>query len=249
MAFCKYCGSQLEEGQECTCEGAQAAKNAAANPQPQATTAQAAPQVAAPAGPNVATQMVEVCKKFFTSPVELLEEAYTATSQVAQFVIAGIFALVSLLFVFLFFKDAYVDSPFVVALGITVALLLVKVAYAVVAFICKNTEGGFLNSLGLFAITTIPGVVVMLLTFLFDKMGFVVGAFSVLLFWIVADSVYSYLAFKTVIKNTKVKALYIFFICAFVVTLVLVAIGYNKVVDLASEMIQNYLMNSFNSLW
>lgn len=39
MPFCPYCGAQLEEGQQCTCPGAQAA----ANPQPQQQPPQQAP--------------------------------------------------------------------------------------------------------------------------------------------------------------------------------------------------------------
>ena len=35
MAFCKYCGAQLEEGQSCVCPQAQAARQAQENPQPQ----------------------------------------------------------------------------------------------------------------------------------------------------------------------------------------------------------------------
>ncbi|MBO6129871.1 MAG: hypothetical protein J6P79_13410 [Pseudobutyrivibrio sp.] len=238
MAFCKYCGTQLEEGQQCTCAESQAARNASANPQA-AQTMQAAQAVAA----NVGTQLLDVFKKFFTAPEELLEEAYTASSQVAQFVVLGIFAVVSLLFMSLFMNG--VDSPFLVGLGITVALVAVKAVYAVAAYLIKNTEGSFLNALGLFSVTTIPGTLIIIITFLFSKMSFYVGVMAILMFWIIVDSVYSYLAFKTIIKNTKAKALNAFLITAFIVTLVLVAISYNIALNLVEEI----AANAFYSMW
>ena len=40
MAFCKYCGATLEEGQTCTCEKAQAAAQQATQTEPAAAAQQ-----------------------------------------------------------------------------------------------------------------------------------------------------------------------------------------------------------------
>ena len=278
MAFCKYCGSQLEEGQECSCEGAQAAKNAAVNPQPQAQETQAqepqaqatqtqeqpqpqpqpqaqtvnvAPNQTAEAAKavaiNVGGQLLDVIKKFFTAPIELMEEAYTSTSQIAQYVILGIFVVFSLLFTSLYMSVA--DSPFLVGLAITASLVAIKFVFSVIAFLTKDTEGTFANAIGLFSITTIPGTIFVLLIFIFSKMSFVVGELSLLVIWLIVDSIYSYLAFNTMIKKSKTKALNVFIIIAVVVTFIAVAIGYNKVVELVTEMVQNAIYDSFDSLW
>ena len=274
MAFCKYCGSQLEEGQECSCEGAQAAKNAAVNPQPQAQATQTqeqpqpqpqaqaqtqtqtqtvnvAPNQTAEAAKavaiNVGGQLLDVIKKFFTAPVELMEEAYTSTSQIAQYVILGIFVVISLLFTSLYMSVA--DSPFLVGLAITASLVAIKFVFSVIAFLTKDTEGTFANAIGLFSITTIPGTIFVLLIFIFSKMSFVVGELSLLVIWLIVDSIYSYLAFNTMIKKSKTKALNVFIIIAVIVTFIAVAIGYNKVVELITEMVQNTIYDSFDSLW
>ena len=84
MAFCKYCGATLEEGQTCTCEKAQAAAQqatqtepAAAAQQPQAEqaatsqTAQQAQQAAsAAAGTAVAAakSIIPYAKEYFVNP-------------------------------------------------------------------------------------------------------------------------------------------------------------------------------------
>lgn len=254
MAFCKYCGSQLEEGQTCSCAGAQAA----ANPQPQATegvqaaqpvnaapnqTAEAAKAVAT----NVGTELVDVCKKFFTAPVELFEEVYTSTSQIAEFVILGIFTVFSLLFISLLME--YADSPFLIGLGVTVGLVAIKVVYALFAYLTKDTEGTFVNALSLFSVTTIPGIVFVLVIFLFAKMAFPVGEISVAIIWLVVDTIYSFLAFKTIIKNSNTKAINVFVIVTVVITFIVVAIGYNKAVDLVTEMTQNAIYDAFDSMW
>ncbi|MCR5580182.1 MAG: hypothetical protein K6F66_01220 [Pseudobutyrivibrio sp.] len=241
MAFCKYCGSQIEDGQQCNCEGAQAARAAAANPQPQVQSVQA-DQVKAVAS-NVGAEMVDVLKKFFTSPVELFGKVYASTSQVAQYVFLGIYAIVAFLFFGLLFEG--VDSPFLVGLALAVALVAIKAVFAFAAFLVKDTEGSFNNAFGLFSATTIAGTIAIILVFIFSKMSFVVGAFTVLLVWIVVDAVYSFLAFRTVIKNSVVKAMNVFFIATTIITLVCVAIGYNKIMDLVEEMFSNAL----SSLW
>ncbi|WP_026652434.1 hypothetical protein [Butyrivibrio proteoclasticus] len=59
MAFCKFCGSKLEDGQLCNCEGAVAERAAAANAQAAAPVAPAAPVEQPTPAPAPAAQPVQ----------------------------------------------------------------------------------------------------------------------------------------------------------------------------------------------
>lgn len=65
MAFCKFCGSKLEDGQLCNCEGAVAERAAAANAQAAAPVAPAAPVEQPVPAPAPAAQPVQAA-----APVE-----------------------------------------------------------------------------------------------------------------------------------------------------------------------------------
>ena len=53
MAFCKYCGTQIQDGEVCNCDKAVAARTVVENPAPAAQQAAPTAQQAAPAGTNI----------------------------------------------------------------------------------------------------------------------------------------------------------------------------------------------------
>ena len=219
MAFCKYCGSQIEDGQECTCEGAKAAKAAAAAPQPQAQ-AQPQPQVVVSTQPTQATviansvgpQMGSLIKKFFTAPLAGVEEAYASKTVAAQFIYGGIYIVLSLLCFSLCMKD------FVSALEITAMVLGIKLILAVVSFITKTVEGGFLNTLAAFSYTTLTSsIFTILISLVFGLKGYLLGC-SLIIAWIVVGAVHTAYVFHVMHRGSENKGAIIYLITAGVVT-------------------------------
>ena len=99
--FCKYCGTQLEDGQVCSCPQAQAelaAPAAAPAPEAAAPVATAAP-AAAPAGNGFVKKLLDTLKAYWKAP----KEAAAAVAEDKQgMAVAGVFAGVNFLAIFFF---------------------------------------------------------------------------------------------------------------------------------------------------
>ena len=95
--FCKYCGTQLADGQVCSCAQAQA-ELAAPAPEAAAPVATAAP-AAAPAGNGFVKKLTDTLKAYWKAPK-------AAAAEVAEdkqgMTVAGVFAGVNFLAVFFF---------------------------------------------------------------------------------------------------------------------------------------------------
>lgn len=100
--FCKYCGTQLEEGQVCSCPKAQAelaAPSAAPAPEAAAPVATAAPAAAPAAGNGFVKKLLDVLKGYWKAP----KEAAAAVAEDKQgMAVAGVFAGVNFLAIFFF---------------------------------------------------------------------------------------------------------------------------------------------------
>lgn len=263
MAFCKYCGSQIEDGQECTCEGAQAAKAAAAAPQPQVQQAQpqAQPQVVVSTQPtqatvianNVGPQMGSLIKKFFTAPLAGVEEAYASKTVAAQFIYGGIYIVLSLLCFSLALKD------FVSALEITALVLGVKLILAVVSFITKTVEGGFLNTLAAFSYTTLTSsLFTIIISLVFGLKGYLLGL-SLVIAWIVVGAVHTAYVFHVMHRGSENKGAIIYLITVGVVTTIAALIffkitgisdAFESVMGLMSDL-EDYMdmYDDYMSMW
>ncbi len=100
--FCKYCGTQLEEGQVCSCPQAQAelaAPAAAPAPEAAAPVATAAPAAAPAAGNGFVKKLLDVLKGYWKAPKAAAAEVAEDKQGMA---IAGVFAGVNFLAVFFF---------------------------------------------------------------------------------------------------------------------------------------------------
>ena len=98
--FCKFCGTQLEEGQVCSCPDAQAAAAApvaTAAPEAAAPVATAAP--AAPAGNGFGKKLLDTLKAYWKAPKAAAAEVAEDKQGMA---VAGVFAGVNFLAVFFF---------------------------------------------------------------------------------------------------------------------------------------------------
>ncbi len=235
MAFCKYCGNQVEDGQVCNCEGAQAERAAATNPQPQVQS------VAAPQS-NIGPELANFFKKFFTAPVAMLEEAYTAATQTAQFIVLAISAVVMLIFTWLAFAEPLDDEAFKYAFFVLLSVVVVKAIHTAVAYVFKDTEGSFVQALALFSTSTIIDALGAILMFFSFKMtagadsfaGAMSGIFGVIIAWTIAGAVYVFSAYNVVIKN-KAKAVNAFVITAVVLSFIVCAIIGGQVDDMMSS--------------
>lgn len=112
MGFCTKCGRPLQDGEVCTCQQQAAPQPQMTAPQPQMTAPQPQmtapqPQMAAPqpqlqqaaprpAGPNIGTELGNLVKGLFTSPVEAIA-AYTAKANIVLVaILIGAQAIVSM---------------------------------------------------------------------------------------------------------------------------------------------------------
>ena len=95
--FCKYCGTQLEDGQVCSCAQAQA-ELAAPAPEAAAPVATAAP-AAAPAGNGFVKKLTDTLKAYWKAPKAAAAEVAEDKQGMA---VAGVFAGVNFLAVFFF---------------------------------------------------------------------------------------------------------------------------------------------------
>lgn len=98
--FCKFCGTQLEEGQVCSCPQAQAelaAPAVASAPEAAAPVATAAP--AAPAGNGFGKKLLDTLKAYWKAPKAAAAEVAEDKQGMA---VAGVFAGVNFLAVFFF---------------------------------------------------------------------------------------------------------------------------------------------------
>ena len=99
--FCKFCGSELEEGQVCTCPQAQAAVEAApvAAPAAEAAPVATAAPAAAPAAKGFFNKLLDVLKAYWKAPKATAAEVAEDAKGMA---VAGVFAGVNALAVFAF---------------------------------------------------------------------------------------------------------------------------------------------------
>lgn len=98
--FCKFCGTQLEEGQVCSCPQAQAELAApAAAPAPEAAAPVATAAPAAPAGNGFVKKLLDVLKGYWKAPKAAAADVAEDKQGMA---IAGVFAGVNFLAVFFF---------------------------------------------------------------------------------------------------------------------------------------------------
>lgn len=95
--FCKYCGTQLEDGQVCSCAQAQA-DLAAPAPEAAAPVATAAP-AAAPAGNGFVKKLTDTLKAYWKAPKAAAADVAEDKQGMA---VAGVFAGVNFLAVFFF---------------------------------------------------------------------------------------------------------------------------------------------------
>lgn len=119
MAFCKFCGAELEEGQTCTCPQAQAAAQPAAPVQPEAPVAPVPPEVpaveppvqnvvneqpavapiasAAPAQPSkfglMMKRFVELLGEFFKNPAQAIRAAVSEDQLIPAVILTAVRAL------------------------------------------------------------------------------------------------------------------------------------------------------------
>jgi len=93
MAFCKYCGSNVPDGQVCTCPQAQAAAQAAA--QPVQAAPQAAPQAAAAQAvvTDAAKSIKPYLTEFFTNPAMAIRRVVEQDNMTMAIVLTVIRAL------------------------------------------------------------------------------------------------------------------------------------------------------------
>ena len=95
--FCKYCGTQLEDGQVCSCAQAQA-DLAAPAPEAAAPVATAAP-AAAPAGNGFVKKLTDTLKAYWKAPKAAAADVAEDKQGMA---VAGVFASVNFLAMFFF---------------------------------------------------------------------------------------------------------------------------------------------------
>ena len=98
--FCKFCGTQLEEGQVCSCPQAQAELAApAVAPAPEAAAPVATAAPAAPAGNGFGKKLLDTLKAYWKAPKAAAAEVAEDKQGMA---VAGVFAGVNFLAVFFF---------------------------------------------------------------------------------------------------------------------------------------------------
>ena len=241
MAFCKYCGNQYEDGQQCNCPGAQAERAAATNNQgfapngaPQQQFAQQPyGQPYAPAN-NIGPELGQVFKKFFVAPVEMFQDAMTATSNAAQFIALGISALVTLIFSWLAFSDVFNDEAFKYAFFVVLITVALKAVHCVVAFLIKdNAQLPFGKLFAAFGTATIFDALASVFMFFVFKMSagadsvtgvltWIIGLFFA---WTVGGASYAISAYSvaTQKKNKVVNAFTITsIVCSFIVLAIII---------------------------
>jgi len=246
MAFCKYCGNQYEDGQQCNCPGAQAERAAATNNQgfapngaPQQQFAQQPyGQPYAPAN-NIGPELGQVFKKFFVAPVEMFQDAMTATSNAAQFIALGISALVTLIFSWLAFGDVFDDEAFKYAFFVVLITVALKAVHCVVAFLIKdNAQLPFGKLFAAFGTATIFDAIASIVMFFIFKMcagadsgtAIVTWVFGLFFAWTVAGGSYTKAAY-TVATKKESKIVNAFAITAAVCCFIVVAIMVNAAED------------------
>lgn len=202
MAFCKYCGKEIPEGQQCTCAESQAANAAQTNTATAATpTAQA----------NIANDCVNDFLGLFVNPTGCLEAMYARASQISGFVWLGInlflaFILSALL---MYNSEYYSKNNFLSGLELALVLCGVKALMAGVSYATKDVEGTFVKAFGTFALASAPSTAFMVIWILPYALKMPGRGTILLLVWASLDMLYGYFAFNTMHKTKPSTGVYV----------------------------------------
>ena len=187
--------------------------------------------------------MGSLIKKFFTAPLAGVEEAYAATTHAAQFIFGGIFIVLSLLCFSLCFKD------FVLALEITLLVLGIKLVLAVVSFLTKTVEGGFLNTLSAFSYTTLTSsLFTVLISIVFGLKGYSF-AIALVVVWVVIGAVHTAYVFHVMHTGSENKGAIVYLITVGIVTVVAALIAGKIASAAVMSLVEDMIYGSFGSMF
>ena len=187
--------------------------------------------------------MGSLIKKFFTAPLAGVEEAYAATTHAAQFIYGGIFIVLSLLCFSLCFKD------FVRALEITLVILGIKLFLAVIAFLTKTVEGGFLNTLAVFSYTTLTSsLFTIIISIVFALNGYLFGI-ALIFAWIVVGAVHTAYVFHVMHTGSENKGAIVYLITVGIVTVVAALIAGKIASAAVMSLVEDMIYGSFGSMF
>lgn len=239
--FCTYCGTQLEDGEVCNCAGAQAERQAAAQPQ---VTAQ--PQVEQPTAPKAPStfgpDLKNTLLSYFAAPRKSVKALLDCKNSLG---IAGVLVGVNFLAVFLYwltnmayrFKAAGGGLPMPVGPILLGSIVMTVVAFglsAVVLFVVAKLskhELSIQNSAVIVSASSIFPTLILVVCMILGLISMEVQSIVMqllVIFWIV-NAYADYREYAGLTASASIKNLCIFCIALFAIYVIsyLIANGFN----------------------
>ena len=180
MPYCIHCGKRLEDGQQCDCPGAQAARQSETGPEP-------APQPQRPAAPSPAASAFQNLLPFLKSYWHSPTQATASAVEKGDLIIPGVFSAVQVLaailagvvlifklnsslsgFSYLFGSMFKISAGYGVLYGLLLSVLGIGLMTVMIFGLSKLMHGSasFKSAFIACGINTIPVTILLLLAFL-----------------------------------------------------------------------------------
>lgn len=250
--FCKYCGRELKDGENCTCPESVAESQETANQ----SQYQSEPQVQVVQEKKVQEALekaLNLLKSFFKRPADTMEEAYGQDSVTAQLFVGILYPAAVFLFILIFILrvgsllNVSFGTAFGPALGLAVLAAAMKAVHIAACYMTSDKSKSFQAVAGIYCIAAVPETACYLLLAIISLLG--ASALSIvlvlLLVALLAGAVSGFTANQIVFAGNRNKGYWL----NLVVTLVVVAVTLMIMKTVFVNMIANLVYSSMYSLF